>query len=275
MKSFKNDLPKKEAEESKAYKMPADKEKIYALLGGGTENIELVLELLKGQPQLKKEIEEELFPILETVGEETLDVLPNFLSEINYRFAQAIRKGETEPWLKFPFIRSSVTTLYLRGNQLQKLPDSIGQLSNLTHLFLSENQLQEVPDSIGQLSNLTSLDLEHNQLQKLPDPIGQLNKLADLNLSYNQLQEVPDSIGQLSNLIELDLSDNQLQDVSDSIRQLSNLITLNLSYNQLQEVPDSIGQLNNLTELNLSENQLQDSQKERIKKILPNCTIYF
>ena len=112
MKSFKNDLPKKEAEESKAYKMPADKEKIYALLGGGTENIELVLELLKGQPQLKKEIEEELFPVLQTVEKNTLDTLPAFLSEINDNFAQAVLEGKTEIWVKSPFIRSSVTKLF-------------------------------------------------------------------------------------------------------------------------------------------------------------------
>ena len=81
--------------------------------------------------------------------------------------------------------------------------------------------------------------------------------------------------GQLSNLTHLFLSENQLQEVPDSIGQLSNLTSLDLEHNQLQKLPNPIGQLNKLAELDLSENQLQDSEKERIKKILPNCTIYF
>lgn len=44
--------------------MQTEKEKIYALLENGSKNMEIALEILEGRPQLKKEIEEKLLPLL-------------------------------------------------------------------------------------------------------------------------------------------------------------------------------------------------------------------
>ncbi|EMN88221.1 hypothetical protein LEP1GSC108_0044 [Leptospira weilii str. UI 13098] len=40
-------------------------------------------------------------------------------------------------------------------------------------------------------------------------------------------------------------------------------------------LPAEIGQLQNLQELNLSDNPLSLKEKERIRKLLPNCKIDF
>jgi hypothetical protein len=77
--------------------------------------------------------------------------------------------------------------LWLQGNNLNKIPEWIGQLKNLKGLKLSDNQIEKVPDSIGQLINLESLDLYHNKIERISDSIGQLKNLKRLNLHHNNL----------------------------------------------------------------------------------------
>ncbi|WP_176692509.1 leucine-rich repeat domain-containing protein, partial [Leptospira kirschneri] len=50
---------------------------------------------------------------------------------------------------------------------------------------------------------------------------------------------------------------------------------LSLRDNQLTTLPKEIEQLQNLQELNLNNNQLSSEKKERIRKLLPKCQIYF
>eukprot|EP01046_Picozoa_sp_COSAG06_P043234 COSAG06_NODE_5634_length_3347_cov_91.948892_2_plen_694_part_00 len=151
---------------------------------------------------------------------------------------------------------STLQTLILCGNQLTALPESIGQLSTLQELDLHDNPLTTLPESIGQLSTLRWLDLNDNQLTTLPESIGQLRTLHTLILFDNQLITLPESIGQLSALHKLDLNDNQLTTLPESIGQLSTLHTLDLNDNQLTTLPESIGQLRTLQELYLLGNQL-------------------
>ncbi|EMG19247.1 leucine rich repeat protein [Leptospira interrogans serovar Copenhageni str. LT2050] len=48
-----------------------------------------------------------------------------------------------------------------------------------------------------------------------------------------------------------------------------------MNNNQLTTLPKEIGQLKNLQELYLNNNQLSIEEKERIRKLLPKCQIYF
>ncbi|EMG08956.1 leucine rich repeat protein, partial [Leptospira interrogans serovar Grippotyphosa str. LT2186] len=45
--------------------------------------------------------------------------------------------------------------------------------------------------------------------------------------------------------------------------------------NQLTTIPKEIGQLQNLQTLYLRNNQFSIEEKERIRKLLPKCQIYF
>ena len=64
--------------------------------------------------------------------------------------------------------------LWVHGNLLTRLPDSIGALSSLQALSAVGNQLTALPDSIGSLQSLTSLELAGNNLTELPESVGNL-----------------------------------------------------------------------------------------------------
>ncbi len=50
-------------------------------------------------------------------------------------------------------------------NQLELLPDTIGDLASLRKLILQNNRLASLPKSIGNIKNLTDLDLRNNSLE--------------------------------------------------------------------------------------------------------------
>ncbi|WP_061249960.1 hypothetical protein [Leptospira alstonii] len=73
----------------------------------------------------------------------------------------------------------------------------------------------------------------------------------------------------------LDLSEQNLTVLPKEIGRLKDLQYLNLSYNRLTLLPKEIGQLLNLQELGLQGNSFSPEERERIRKLLPNCEIDF
>ena len=144
----------------------------------------------------------------------------------------------------------------LDRRSLNRLPENIGNLSNLRELSAEDNNLVELPESIGKLINLEIIDLENNKLTSLPQSIGNLAFLKKLNVDKNYLSSLPSSIGNLKNLETLFLGYNKLSSLPSSIGNLTNVKELDLQYNDLTSLPASIGNLKNLEMLNLSENEL-------------------
>ncbi|MEM9274092.1 MAG: COR domain-containing protein [Cyanobacteria bacterium P01_F01_bin.143] len=105
---------------------------------------------------------------------------------------------------------SGLTDLNLRDNQLEILPNSIGNLFNLTKLNLWNNNLKILPESIGNLSKLTYLSLRDNQLTNLPESIGNLSRLIKLVLWKNKLKKLPATITKAEKLKDLNIRDNPL-----------------------------------------------------------------
>jgi len=108
--------------------------------------------------------------------------------------------------------KAQITELHLSDRGLTHLPDDIFDgFTNLKELYSSGNELTKIPDSIGNLTNLKILWLNRNELTKLPDSIGNLTNLEILWLDQNELTKLPDSIGNLTNLEILWLDENPWQ----------------------------------------------------------------
>ncbi|KAL9437560.1 hypothetical protein AB3S75_023431 [Citrus x aurantiifolia] len=105
------------------------------------------------------------------------------------------------------FMTSSLKHLVLSGNNLKRIPESLGLLSSLKHLVLSGNNLKRIPESLGLLSSLKHLVLSGNNLKRIPESLSQLSSLEYLQLSGNSLEGIPEYLRSLpSKLTSLNLS---------------------------------------------------------------------
>lgn len=190
-------------------------------------------------------------------------------------------------WLGLLF--PGLTSLYLVGNDMKKLPNCSLKLSRLKTLDLSINQLTEIPhEFLAECFTLETLVASNNCLSTLPEAAApSLKNLKTVRLNRNKLGEkspkkqfsISRFLLTLPNLKMLDLSSNNLEDIPPPIdwstRQLKELVLadnkirklpldgvegwaylerLILSDNFLKQVPSGIGELTSLTSLDLSRN---------------------
>jgi hypothetical protein len=97
--------------------------------------------------------------------------------------------------------------LGLKSNQICEL-SSASLPSSLRWLILTDNQLEHLPEQIGQLRQLKKLMLAGNRLKVLPETLCQCANLQLLRLSANQLKEFPEVVLQLPQLAWLAFSGN-------------------------------------------------------------------
>lgn len=146
----------------------------------------------------------------------------------------------------------TVKVLRLYGNNIDTLPEWIGELENLEKLYLGKNKLRLLPESIGNLKQLKLLSAQYNDIEFLPNSITELVNLEQLILNQNKIEFLPDSIGRLKKLDVLQLKFNELKSLPNSIGQCERLQFIYLNRNYLEEIPNSFGNLRKLRELYLS-----------------------
>lgn len=103
------------------------------------------------------------------------------------------------------------------NNQLEHLPEEIGQLQKLERLSLAHNRLTRLPTALGLLPQLSILDVSHNRLLQLPAGLGSCEQLEELNAQSNELAAVPAELGQLKKLKTLQLDNNQIVGVPSEV----------------------------------------------------------
>lgn len=130
--------------------------------------------------------------------------------------------------------------LDLSGLDLLRLPEEIGQLTQLKSLRVSHNRLTTLPKTLGRLVQLQSLDAAQNQLAVLPNTLGQLTHLQSLHLPHNRLTSLPETLDQLLELRILDARDNQLVCLPESLRRLASLQYLFLHDNPALDLPAEV-----------------------------------
>lgn len=90
--------------------------------------------------------------------------------------------------------------LILTDNQIETLPNSMGDLRALQKLMLAGNRLESLPDSMANCRNLELMRISANRLAHLPEWIFQLPKLAWLAFSGNPFtQQSPSDLKALDN----------------------------------------------------------------------------
>ncbi|KAA0712899.1 Leucine-rich repeat-containing protein 40 [Triplophysa tibetana] len=151
----------------------------------------------------------------------------------------------------------ALVVLDIHDNQLNSLPESIGELEHLQKLIVSHNKLTELPAGLWRLTNLHCLHMQQNQMERLPPDLGQLVHLEDLDLSNNLLTDIPESLSNLTNLMKLNLSSNKIKSLPPSISEMRSLKMLDCSRNQLESVPSVLAQMQSLEQLYLRNNKLR------------------
>ncbi|CAK6962368.1 leucine-rich repeat-containing protein 27-like [Scomber scombrus] len=97
-------------------------------------------------------------------------------------------------------------TLCLSRTMLKHVAQSILTNSALKHLYLEGNQICSLPDSMfSSLPSLLWLDLRNNQIASLPAEIGSHRSLKTLLLEGNPISELPPELGYVISLKGLNL----------------------------------------------------------------------
>ncbi|MBC8198218.1 MAG: hypothetical protein H8E60_10070 [Candidatus Marinimicrobia bacterium] len=100
----------------------------------------------------------------------------------------------------------------LKNNvNIDSIPPSIGNLSDLTILNFSGNNIHFLSDSISNLSKLRILNLSNNKLDTIQFSMSNFNELTALDFSSNDIYSFPESVCDLP-IIEINFENNRICD---------------------------------------------------------------
>lgn len=128
-----------------------------------------------------------------------LSTLPDELSQLH---KLKIIFASNNCFTKLPAVLGRCKNLEMVGfksNQIKEVPEQ-ALPEKLRWLILTDNQLQTLPDSLGERPRLQKLALAGNRLTALPSTLYKLTNLQLLRISANQLTECPDQLLDLPKL---------------------------------------------------------------------------
>ena len=167
-----------------------------------------------------------------------------------------------------------MTTLFVDGRGLKKMPPSLFRYTNLERLYLCNNYfatIERVGVSFSLFVHLRYLDLSrcqvtcffrvksngHFQVQYLCSDIAQCSQLAALVVSKNILTSIPDWVTSLSRLESLHMNGNLLKSMG-CVYRMTHLTLLDLNNNLITSLPSSVTDLTKLLFLDLRRNKFPD-----------------
>lgn len=120
-------------------------------------------------------------------------------------FFELIRKNQNLTDLSFCYV------------DVDSLPGTIGDVSNLEDLQLSSGTITSIPNGIGRLKKLKTLILGTyrdecmgNPVKYIDPDIGNCVSLVHLGLSYSEVSDLPVELSNCKNLRLIDLSNNSI-----------------------------------------------------------------
>lgn len=159
--------------------------------------------------------------------------------------------------------------------EYETLGHAIKEFDKVLSINVANQDLDALPEDLSKLTKINSINLLGNKFTKFPAVLSKLATLDEISLSSNGLREVGPEVGRLKNLKILIMNFNELRSLPKEIGELTELLYLDIGDNQLSTVPEELKYLTKLQELHIDDNRLSEAEKDRIKKLLPNCKIHF
>jgi Leucine-rich repeat (LRR) protein len=152
---------------------------------------------------------------------------------------------------------------------------AIKEKDKVLSIDVGDKGIDKLPTGLSKLKNIVSFNLMGNNFTSFPVVLTRLTTLDEISLSTNKLTSITTEIDRLKNLRILIMNNNQLIELPKEVGELTNLLYLEIGNNKLKSLPKEIQYLTNLQELHIERNALSEKEKQRIKKLLPNCVIHF
>jgi Leucine-rich repeat (LRR) protein len=152
---------------------------------------------------------------------------------------------------------------------------AIKENSKVLSIDIGDQGIDSLPNELGQLNSILSFNLMGNNFTSFPEVLTRLTTLDEISLSTNKLTIITPEVKRLINLRILIMNNNQLSEIPKEIGELTKLLYLEIGNNKITELPEEIKYLTNLQELHIERNNLSEKEKQKIKRLLPNCVIHF
>ena len=137
-------------------------------------------------------------------------------------------------------VKLDISNKEISKDGVLKIPEEIGELTELEIFVCCFNSVREIPPEIGNCTKLRLLNLASNRIVAIPPEIGRLKNLQKLDLRHNSIEVLPPEIGDCLNLEYLWLWGNKLTRISPTITRLRRLKELYLNDNRLTTLPIEI-----------------------------------
>lgn len=152
---------------------------------------------------------------------------------------------------------------------------NLSQLDSLEHFDIARNNLTKLPEQIKNIPNLTWLSLNDNHFADLSFIDNRLYKLETLYLYTNKVNNISKETRHLGNLKELLIFDNEIDSIPSNISDLRNLEKLEIWNNPIKYISPNISKLTKLKAMRLDDDFLTQTDKDNLRKWLPNCEINY
>ncbi len=158
---------------------------------------------------------------------------------------------------------------------IKEINCDLSQLDSLEHFDIARNGLTKFPDQIKTIPNLTWLSLNSNQFTDFSFIDSRLIHLETLYLYTNKVKRISRETKFLVNLKELLIFDNEIESIPDNIADLKNLEKLEIWDNPIKSISPKIAELTKLKSIRIDDDFLTQTDKDNLKKLLPNCEINY
>ena len=157
----------------------------------------------------------------------------------------------------------NLASLTMNNNEIESLPENIGNLQKLEYLNFSNNNIKDI-EWVKSLTNLKTIWFEFNNISDI-SPVKDLVNLTKFVAQGNQINDIS-AVKNLVNLTYLGLNNNQIEEIPAEITNLKKLNELELTSNDINNLPELKG-LDSLVTLRLSYNNLNDEDLIKIGEL--------